>query len=173
MKKVKCIITALLFFLSLGNAVAQNNSNLPFVGDWKFQQGDLIFKLHIWEDSEPNPYDGEYYLLGHYEMLQQNGNELNLLYTSNPSDVPADQKYQYVFSGLVKNGVFSGMFKEVHPGGAKLNGMFKIVDVLTCLTCPSEINFIVSPLQGMKVEQNGVPPSQNFTVPSDITMVKQ
>lgn len=158
--------------------VTNNPLNAPFVGTWEHNlNGNQVFRLIIWEDTVPNPYDNEYYLEGHYELVEISGNTETVIYTSNPSDVPVNLKFPIAFSGdaiLQENGsyIFGGRFHENHQGGTYMYGWFSVERISSCLGCPPKIRWKIERAKGIRAFPTGSTIPTTFIVPNNIELTK-
>ena len=183
MKKTNQIIIFLMLSFSICTfaqviPVTNNPLHAQFVGTWEYHlPGNQIFRLIIWEDAEPNPHDNEYYLRGHYEMVEVNGNSETLIYTSNPPDVADGLKWPYAFGGSVflqDDGtyIFSAQYKEIHPSGSNLRGHSAIKRISSCLGCPAKINWKIERTKGFRLNPTGSSLPTDFNVPNNIELTK-
>ncbi|MGV3461225.1 MAG: DUF6705 family protein [Flavobacterium sp.] len=176
MKTIKYILSIFaVIFISTASAQIHEFENAPFVGIWKYQSGNQIYRLTIWEHDEASPYDGRYYLLGHYEMVQINNGIESIVYTSNPSEIPVGQKFPYVFMGTVDEGVLNGTLHELHNGGSGLNGYFTITQLYPspCTGCTPTITFSITKMKGVRAKHIGDTSPDEFVIPNNIQLVKQ
>jgi|AntRauMFilla1563_2_1112583.scaffolds.fasta_scaffold12618_2 hypothetical protein len=183
MKKINKIIMLLMLSFNINNfaqVVPSTNNPLhaQFVGTWEYNlPGNQIFRLIIWEDSEPNPHSNEYFLRGHYELVEVNINSETLIYTSNPPDVANGLKWPYAFGGRVNlqddgTYIFSAQYREVHPTGSGLRGWSAIKRVSSCLGCPAKISWKIERTKGLRFNRTGSPLPTDFTVPNNIELTK-
>lgn len=170
----------IFFLLILGfvcslTVYSQTNdlSNAPFVGTWNYQNGNQIFQLIIWEDSEPSLNDGSYCLRGHYKMIDLSSGNPTIIYKSD-SDAPVGLKWPSAFIGHVfSNGVLGVTFREIHQNGSGLIGDAAITLLEVCQGCPPKIFFNVRKRQGLRVVDAGQPIINDFVVPNNIELIKQ
>ncbi len=160
----------LLLVLTAQQAKAQihNPENAPYLGTWKYQSGPNIFRLIFWEEPDLT---GSYCLMGHYQMSHLVGNVETIVYTSNPQNVPPDQKMSHALIGSVGVSGFSGTYREIHDGGSNLKGSFLIQPVFVCLGCVEKLHFKAKKMEGVRFGELGQP--NDFVIPNDIDLVKE
>ncbi len=88
------IITLALSFTTL-SANAQN----IFLGTWEHQEGNEIFRVKLWQDTEDSTY-----ILGHYEKVQINNGEETYVYSSNKEEFIGDNDWWLTAAIVTKDG---------------------------------------------------------------------
>lgn len=167
MKTIKNTTNLFFLFILISSSIfsqTRNAQNAPYVGTWEYQKDNQIFRLNIWEDSEPNPYDGQYYLNGNYKMIEKNNGAETIIYSSNPNG----EQNAEALNGLLLDGVYSGIFHQMHDNSSDKIGTFEITSFPT-----SEISFHVSKMSGININPIGTPEQEDFEIPNDIILIKK
>lgn len=160
-----------LFFILLNCSMysqIHNSQNAPYIGTWEYQNGNQIFRLIIWENSQPNPFDDLYYLIGRYEMVEKNNNSETIIYTSNSANNSNNGQNHNALNGVVDGGMYIGVFNEMHENGSGLLGDFEIINLAS-----SEISFRVVKKVGININEIGTTTETDFVVPNNIVLIKK
>ncbi|RYE36019.1 MAG: hypothetical protein EOP48_29915 [Sphingobacteriales bacterium] len=150
-------------------AQTQDPENEFYVGTWKCHSGNDIFRLFISEDTQPNPSDGKYYLMGHYTMSHLINNVETLTYTSKPAN---QAHMNSAFSGAYNYPIgVSGLFREIHSGSSGLGGNFLITPEPLCSGCQVKIHWTLNKTSGVRFDTPNTSP--DIVVPLDIILTKE
>lgn len=157
-----------------------NNYFTPFLGQWKYTNGNKTFIVTLWKETK-NPtfygYDEPIFycdlIFGHYTMYQDYGLPTQLiLYTSQTNIGLSSDTWDTIISGkVVKQNELSGMINDIHstplnptqyPQGLK--GYLSMTINPSTSTATWHI--------GNTGALFGTNEPRNFTIPTDIVLTK-
>lgn len=171
--KISIVIITFLLLVSYTNktngTIRQTN---PFVGTWKYQDGNEVFMVTFWED----PTDMTI-LLGHYKkiMVDTNGFQTSVIYNSNHELFNSGTNWPFVLSGGFN--VNTGVGGTIHDNTIQnlheefntfYPGSFELTLINTCLGCPLRATWTVSKDQGVV---SGNEPDE-FSVPNNVVLTQ-
>jgi hypothetical protein len=179
--KIKMKITKTIFMLTFALLLLSFNSskkkailteqnieicqNNPFIGNWTFQNGNELFVLTLWSESNK--------IFGHYRMmaLDNNGSYQFMVYNSNKEIGTSGQNWPYVvYSKFNEGSYISGNITDNsinNPNYKFIEGKFMMTLLDTCFGCNLTAGFKVEKEQGIRSE--GEP---DFNIPTDIVLTK-
>ena len=179
-KYLKLIIFFLIIsqFANAQTQIVNSNSSNPFLGTWEWQNGNQIFRVNLWGDTNKA-------ISGHFQMLQitQNSNGQNIatvIYTSDKpyNSVMTEHWHPVINVGLGwnRNDILQGRILDnsMNYESSEYDGFefwqawleMKIIPSNNCNECPLTATW--------KVQYKDLTPSNAMplNIPTDIILTK-
>ncbi|WP_179317951.1 DUF6705 family protein [Winogradskyella undariae] len=139
----------------------------PFVGTWQHQNGNEVFKINIWLNTDSNDIEGHFKKV----IVDSDGNEISVIYTSEGFyDTEQTVPYYSVFSASYtqnSNTIVGPIMDRTIPND-KLEGTFSLTLQNNCINCPPN-----TAIWKVKKDQGLRPLGEpDFNVPTDLILTK-
>ncbi|WP_452220253.1 DUF6705 family protein [Lacinutrix salivirga] len=180
MKNIKVILiltiaTTMLSFTILkkeetfsNNLNFELNQNNPFIGTWKYQNGNEVFIINLFTNLENE-------IIGHYKkvIIDNNGNIISEIYNSNKELGSTNQNWPYTIflgqfngensiGGVITDNTIINAPRSFYKGKLKMR-----IQDSNCSTCLVTAVWKVEKNQGFKS-----PNEPDFSMPTDIILTK-